>query len=315
MIKNVGNVLIAGSKGLIGSACFKKMQDYGYNNLFYPSKEELNYLEYEAFLNFSIKHKINTIIYAVGKVGGILDNNSNQSNYLLYNSELALNLFKVVQNSDVTESIVFGSSCMYPVNADQPYNEKSIFTGPIEKTSEGYAISKLLLARGSNLLNLSNNNKCCFKIMIPNSTYGPNDNFNIETAHVMSALIKKISDAKNQKIPKIKLLGSGLPLREFVYSDDVANAIIMLLNNELNQTEQIFNIGSSEEISIKQLSKKISKIIGFEGIIEFDKSKPDGALRKYLDSSKINRIGWKPKILLNEGIKKTYEWYLKNYDH
>jgi len=310
-----GNLLVAGGTGLIGSSILRCLSSNKIENVFSPTRQELNLLKYNDFLNYCIQNNIKHMIFAAGKVGGILDNKNNQVNYFLNNTELGLNALKISIEAKLDKVVLFGSSCMYPLDAQQPYKEEDLLKGSIEKTSMGYAISKLVLTQGANLINEDASYKPFFITVIPNSTYGPNDNFNLDTAHVMSALIKKISNAKNQKTPKIKLLGSGLPLREFVYSDDVANAIILLLSNELNQTDNIFNVGSSEEISIKELSKKISKIIGFKGIIEFDKSQPDGAMRKYLDSSKIKSIGWKPTNLLNEGIEKTYGWYIKNNDY
>ena len=307
------NLLIAGSDGLIGSACLRLSKTKKYK-VFSPSKRELNYLNLDDFINYCKSNLIDNIIYAVGKVGGILDNSLNQSNYLLYNTELALNLFKVVKETKLKKIITFGSSCMYPLDAAQPFNEDSLFSGSLEKTSIGYAMSKLLLSQGGIFLNQENID-CKFISVIPNSCYGPKDDFNTNTAHVLSSLIVKFHRAKVENKENVFLFGTGKALREFIYSDDVADAVFFLMENISDKRNIPINIGTGIEISILDLAKKIKKIIGFKGEIKFDKKKPDGALRKILDSSYLNRLGWKYSYTIDKAINLTYKWYLKNYEN
>ena len=224
------NLLIAGSAGLIGSACLRYIKKKSIFKVFSPDKKELDYLDFHKFYNYCKSNDIDYIIYAVGKVGGILDNSLNQSNYLLYNTELALNLFKVVKKTNVKKVVTFGSSCMYPLNATQPFKENSLFSGMVEKTSLGYAMSKLILSQGGLLLNEEKNN-CKFISIIPNSCYGPNDDFDPKTAHVLSSLIVKFHQAKKHNKKNVLLFGTGVAKREFIYSDDVANAVFFLLEN------------------------------------------------------------------------------------
>ncbi len=311
------NLLIAGSTGLIGSACLRLAFRKKDHNLFYPTKKELNYLNLENFINYCKVNDIDNIIYAVGKVGGILDNSNNQSNYLLYNAELALNLFKVAKSTNLKKIITFGSSCMYPLNAPQPFNEKSLFSGAVEKTSLGYAISKLLLSQGSQILN-QENNLCKFITVIPNSCFGPNDDFNPLTAHVLSSLIVKFYKAKINRSKHVLLFGTGVAKREFIYSEDVANAVFFLLDhlNDQNDSRNLpINLGTGNEITILNLAKKIKNIVGYDGEIKFDINTPDGAMRKILDSSYLNGLGWKFTYTIDEALELTYKWYLDNYEN
>jgi len=306
------NILIAGGTGLIGSACIKRLKERGFENILYPLKKELDYSDYENFLDYCLSNKIKYMIFAAGKVGGIVDNKKNQIDYLFNNTILGINALKVALNAELKKVVLFGSSCMYPLNAKQPYVEKDLLTGSLEKTSLGYAVAKLVAMQGAYLINTNSLVKTTLIPIIPNSTFGPNDNFNPDTSHVLSAIIRKVDDAKRNKTSILKLLGTGLPKREFVYSEDVADAIIFLLKNIEGIINYPINIGSGNELTIKDLSKIISKIIGYEGKIVFDAKTPDGAMRKMLDSSVINKMGWNSKTSLLDGITKTYAWYTKN---
>lgn len=308
------NLLIAGSNGLIGSACVRLSKEKKNYKIFSPTKNELDFLNLSDFVNYCKFNEIECIIYAVGKVGGILDNSLNQGNYLLYNTELALNLFKVVKQTNLKKIITFGSSCMYPLNASQPFKESSLFSGKVEKTSLGYALSKLILSQGGLLLN-EEKDACKFISVIPNSCYGPNDDFDPNTAHVLSSLLVKFHKAKINKTKSVSLFGTGVAKREFIYSDDVAHAVFFLLENLKENINLPINIGTGIEMSILDLAQKIKKIVGFDGEIDFDKDKPDGALRKILDSSYLNGLGWKYSYTVDDAINLTYKWYLENYEN
>ena len=266
------------------------------------------------FINYCKHNSIDQIIYAVGKVGGILDNSQNQSNYLLYNTELALNLFKVAKETNLKKIITFGSSCMYPINAVQPFKENSLFSGVVEKTSIGYAMSKLILSQGGFLFNEENEN-CKFISVIPNSCFGPKDDFNPKTAHVLSSLIAKFHEAKTEQLENVSLFGTGIAKREFIYSDDVADAVFFLMENISDNRNLPINIGTGVEISILDLAKKIKKLSVLKEKLNLIKENQMELLRKILDSSYLNGLGWKYKYTIDEAINLTYNWYLENHDN
>lgn len=314
MNKN-GTILVAGGTGLIGSACIRYLKKIDYANLLFPTRQEVDYLNYNDFLDYCLDNNVNSMVFAAGKVGGILDNKSNQIDYLLTNTLLGINALRVSLNANLQKVILFGSSCMYPTGASQPFREEDLLTGIMEQTSIGYAISKLVLTQGATLANHTNAHKTTFIPVIPNSCYGPNDNFNPKTSHVLSSLVSKIYTAKEENQKKVILFGTGTPKREFVHSDDVADAVFFLMNNIDTKPSTSINIGSGYEVDILNLAKMICNVIDYNGTIEFDKSKPDGAKRKILDISKINKLGWSPKINLHLGIKHTVDWYINNKDN
>jgi len=311
---NEDKILIAGGTGLIGSACVRQLRAQGFNNILFPLKKEVDYLNYNVFFDYCITNKVKHMIFAAGKVGGIIDNEKNQIDYLLTNTMLGVNALKVSLNAELKKVVLFGSSCMYPLNALQPYCEKDLLSGTLEKTSMGYAVAKLVAMQGANLMNNNSSIKTSFIPVIPNSTFGPFDNFDLNTSHVLSAIVRKIHVAKKNNISNLEFYGTGFPKREFIYSDDVADAVIFLLKNNNNKFLSPINIGSGNEVTIKKLSEIISNIIGYNGIIKFDDTKPDGAKRKMLDSSIINKMGWKAQIPLLKGIARTYEWFLENME-
>ena len=248
-------ILVAGGTGLIGSACINRLRSLGYNKILAPLKKEVDYLNFEIFSEYCMNNSVTHMIFAAGKVGGILDNNNNQVNYLINNSILAINAIKVSIDCNLKKVVLFGSSCMYPIDAMQPFRENDILTGPMEKTSLGYALSKLLLTQGACLANKANNYDTFFIPVIPNSCYGPNDNFDPKTSHVLSALVGKIIKAKENNDEYVTLFGTGAPHREFIYSNDVADAVIFLMENLNEKPNTSINIGSGEEISILNLAK------------------------------------------------------------
>ena len=255
------------------------------------------------------KVKPNIIINAAAKVGGIYANNTKRSDFIVENLKINLNILEASIPYENIQIINLGSSCIYPLNAENPINEDSLLTGKLEPTNSPYAIAKIAaieigrsmrLQHGHNILNI-----------MPTNLYGPGDNFSEKESHVIPGLISRMHKAKINNESEFQIWGSGKPLREFLYVDDLAHAIEFLINKEID--EDLLNVGSSKEISIINLSELIKEIIGYSGNLVFDKSMPDGNPRKLIDSSKIIKMGWKPEITLEDGIKLSYEWFLKNY--
>ena len=260
---------------------------------------------------FSTEERPEYVFLAAGLVGGIMANKTNPATFLHTNIAIQDNVFEAATKTGVKHLVFYGSSCMYPKNCPQPIKEEYLMTGEIEDTSEGYAIAKtagILACKTYN--NQYKNNR--FIALIPNSMYGPNDHFDLENSHVLSALIRKFHDAKTNGEKKVTLWGSGTPKREFVFHEDVAAASIFAMKNADTLRNMHYNIGSGVDYSIKELAQMISEIVGFKGDIEWDLTKPDGTPRKLLDSSKFLHLGWRPVTDIKTGIKTTYEWYVSN---
>ena len=253
--------------------------------------------------------KPDVIINAAAKVGGIYANNTQKSSFLMENLKINLNILESIMNLNQVKLINLGSSCIYPLNAENPISEDAVMTGPLEPTNSAYAMAKLTaLELGSAL-----RDEYGYKIvnLMPTNLYGPNDNFSEELSHVIPGLIRRMHDAKLNSDDNFNIWGSGKPLREFLFVDDLSDAIEFIINNEIE--EELINIGSGDEISILDLANKIKNVIQFEGVLKFDSSKPDGNPRKLLNSNLILNKGWKPKINLDEGLNLTYNWF-KNFN-
>ncbi len=303
-------IFLAGHKGLLGSAILKKLKQDNYQNVITADKFEVNLenqMETSKFVK-SINPKF--IILAAGYSGGIQENKSKPYDLIIKNLLIQVNIFKAIENLNVKKLLFFGSSCMYPKIYDKPIKESSLLKGEMENSSISYAMAKLAGYQMCFSFNKQYPKTQCITI-IPNSVYGPNDNFNPETGHVLASLIYKFNEAKAKKLPYINLWGNGKPLREFIYCEDIADASVFLMNNEVKNNLPI-NVGSGEEISILNLANKISKLTHYKGKIYWDIEKPNGALRKVLDSSQIMALGWKPKISLNMGLNLTNNWFNKN---
>ena len=303
---------------MVGSAINRALLKKGYGNksnggdIFTPSRKELDFSNYEKLLNWFNKFQPSVVIIAAAKVGGILANKNNPYDFIFENLKIQINIIEICRICKIKKIIFLGSSCIYPKLSDQPIKEEYLLKSPLEKTNEFYAIAKIAGLKMCEALNLQYDFDA-FSLM-PTNLYGPRDNYNLENSHVLPALIRKFDEAKRNNLNQVKCWGSGKPLREFLYVDDLADACIFVLEN-INQREKIFannwlNVGSEFEISIKDLAIKISKIIGFNGEIIWDLSKPDGTPRKKLDTSILENMGWKAKTNLNEGIAITYENYL-----
>ncbi len=303
-------IFLAGHKGLLGSAILKKLKQYNYKNIVTAEKSKVNLenqMETTRFVE-SINPKF--IILAAGYTGGIQENRLKPYELIVKNLLIQVNIFKAIENLNVKKLLFFGSSCMYPKIYDKPIQESSLLKGEMEYSSLSYAVAKLAGYQMCFSFNQQYPKTQCITI-IPNSIYGPNDNFNPETGHVLASLVYKFNEAKVKKLPYINLWGDGKPLREFIYCEDIADACVFLMNNNVKNNLPI-NVGSGEEISILNLANKISKLTHFEGKIFWDKEKPNGALRKVLDSSRIISLGWKPKTSLNRGLNLTNNWFIKN---
>ena len=303
---------------MVGSAINRALLKKGYGNksnggdIFTPSRKELDFSNYEKLLNWFNKFQPSVVIIAAAKVGGILANKNNPYDFIFENLKIQINIIEICRICKIKKIIFLGSSCIYPKLSDQPIKEEYLLKSPLEKTNEFYAIAKIAGLKMCEALNLQYDFDA-FSLM-PTNLYGPRDNYNLENSHVLPALIRKFDEAKRNNLNQVKCWGSGKPLREFLYVDDLADACIFVLEN-INQREKKFennwlNVGSEFEISIKDLAIKISNIIGFNGEIIWDLSKPDGTPRKKLDTSILENMGWKAKTNLNEGIAITYENYL-----
>lgn len=303
-------IFVAGSSGLIGSACLRSLGQRGYRHVQSPPRSELDLFSMEQVRIFFQKHRPEFVIMAAGRVGGIVENATRGFDLMRDNLLIQQNLMLACIEFNVQKSVFFGSSCMYPRVSPQPMKEDALLTGKPEETSLPYAMAKLSGLHMGLAFN-KQFGKTLFLPVIPNSTYGPFDDFDPKTSHVLSALLARFHEAQRTGQEEIVLWGSGSPRREFITSEDVASAVLFLLEKEFDIALPI-NIGSGVDYSIRELAETILRITGFQGLIKWDTSKPDGTPQKILDSSRINGIGWVPKMGLEEGIKRTYKWYL-NY--
>lgn len=302
-------VVVFGSKGLVGSSLVRNLtQDKFFSTVFASDRSKTNLFSFNETQSFISEYQPNLIINAAAKVGGILANNTYRSEFLLENLRININIIESIKEFPEIQLINLGSSCIYPLNSKIPIQEQSLMTGRLEPTNSPYAMAKLTAIELGKSLNEQYGHKVLN--LMPTNLYGPNDNFSENDSHVIPGLITKIHKAHIEKQKSYLAWGTGNPLREFLHVDDLSKAIIFLVKNGIDQG--LLNVGSGEEVSIKNLINKIKNIIGFEGKVIFDNSKPDGNPRKLLDSSKIMGYGWSPSIKLDEGIVDTYRWYLNN---
>jgi len=300
-------IYIAGSNGMVGSAVVRKLQAEGFTNLITKSSKELNLTNQLEVANFFETEQPEYVFMAAAKVGGILANNTFRAQFLYENLMIQNNVIHQSYVNNVKKLMFFGSSCIYPKLAPQPLKEEYLLTSVLEETNEPYAIAKIAGIKMCEAYRIQYN--CNFISVMPTNLYGYNDNYHPENSHVLPALIRRIYEAKTQNLEIVSIWGTGNPLREFLFVDDLAEAAFMLMQN-YNEL-QFLNIGSGIDISIKDLAYTIKNILKYDGKIEFDTSKPDGTPRKLMDVSKINSLGWKPKIELEQGISLAYQDYLK----
>lgn len=302
-------IYVAGHNGMVGSAVYRKLQKEGYTNLIGKRSAELDLTNQQAVADFFASEKPEYVFLAAAKVGGIIANNTYRAQFIYENLMIQNNVIHQSYVHGIKKLMFFGSSCIYPKMAPQPLKEEYLLTGLLEPTNEPYAIAKI---SGIKMCEAYRDQYGCnFISVMPTNLYGYNDNYHQENSHVVPALIRKFHEAKLNNQPQVTIWGTGAPLREFLFVDDVANAALMLMKN---YNEKAFvNIGCGEDISIKDLALLVRKIIGFEGELVFDSSKPDGTPRKLMDVSKLKSQGWEPAISLEQGIALAYQDFLTIY--
>ena len=293
---------------MVGSAVWRALENKGYTNLIGRSSTELDLKDQQAVLNFLQTEKPEAIIDAAARVGGILANSDFPYQFLMENMQIQNSLIDSALKSDIDKFVFLGSSCIYPKFAPQPLKEEYLLTDSLEPTNEWYAIAKITGVKVCQAIR--NQFKKDYVSLMPTNLYGYFDNFDLQTSHVLPAMIRKFHEAKKNKNADVLLWGSGTPMREFLFVDDMAEAVVYALENEL--PEYLYNVGSGKDITIRELAETIQKVIGHQGQIVWDAEKPDGTPRKLMDVSKMKAIGWQYSTELQEGIEKTYAWFLEN---
>ena len=295
-------IYIAGHNGMVGAACWRALEAKGYKNIIGFSSKELDLRDQKVVFDMLEREKPFAIIDAAARVGGILANSTYPYEFLMDNMLIQNNLINAAHQLDIPKFIFLGSSCIYPKMAPQPLKEEYLLTGPLEETNQWYAIAKISGVKVIKALRNQYNRD--YVSLMPTNLYGPGDNYDLETSHVLPAMIRKFHEAKEDNHSDVILWGTGTPKREFLHVDDLANAVVFTLENKMK--ESLYNIGSGNEISIKELAELVQEITEHQGDIVWDKSKPDGTPRKLMDSSKIKELGYDTSISLNEGVKSTY---------
>jgi len=302
-------VLILGGNGLVGSSLNKILNESKkVQKVFAATRRDADLFSLSDTQSLINTFSPDVIVNAAAKVGGINANNTQRMEFIIENLKINMNVFQACIDDPKVKIINLGSSCIYPLNAENPISEDSFLTGKLEPTNTPYAIAKIAGIEIGRALNLQHGNDVIN--LMPTNLYGPNDNFSKKNSHVIPGLIKRMHESKNANTENFKIWGTGSPLREFLFVDDLSKAIEFLIDKQVDT--DLLNVGSGSEITIKNLAEKIKKIIDYQGELIFDKSMPDGNPRKLIDSQKINKLGWKPSISLEEGLKITYSWFLKN---
>lgn len=309
MISKQSKIYIAGHNGMVGAAVCRALTAEGYTNLLGLGSNDLDLRDQQSVADFFINEKPIIVIDAAARVGGILANNSHPYPFLMENLQIQNNLIDSALKNGVEKFIFLGSSCIYPKMAPQPIKEDDLLTGPLESTNEWYAIAKIAGVKACEAIRKQFNKD--FVSLMPTNLYGPFDNFDLQTSHVLPAMIRKFHEAKNNQ-SQVTLWGSGKPMREFLHVDDLAKAVVFAVENRLQ--ESLYNVGYGTDVSIKQLAELIQKTVGHKGAIIWDSDKPDGTPRKLMDSSKLRTLGWTPQVSLEEGIESTYNWFLNNQE-
>ena len=307
-MKKEAKIFVAGHRGMVGSAIVRRLQRAAFENILTRTRQELDLMDRAAVRVFFETERPDYVVDAAARVGGIAANFEKPVEFLIENLTIQNNVIQAAADFGVTKFLFLGSSCIYPKLAPQPLMEDALLTGPLEPTNDAYAIAKIAgiklcqaYAReyGKNFIS-----------GMPTNLYGPNDNFDLHTSHVLPALIRKVHEAKQGGAKEVSVWGSGTPRREFLHVDDLADACFFLLENY--DSPEIVNIGCGEDVSIKELAETVCEVLGFEGSLVFDTSKPDGTPRKLMNIGRLLALGWKPRVNLKEGIRDAHEWFLKN---
>lgn len=296
-------IYVAGHKGLVGSAILRKLQEEGYTNLVYRSSSELDLRDNEAVLDFFLGNQVEYVFLAAAKVGGIAANNDYPADFIRDNLLIQTNVIDVAYRTNVKKLLFLGSTCIYPKFAQQPVKEEYLLTGALEPTNQPYAIAKIAGIAMCQSYNRQYGTR--FITAMPTNMYGPNDNYHVNNSHVLPALIRKFHEAKEHNYPSVEVWGTGNPKREFLHADDLADACVFLMRSY--EGNEIVNVGVGSDISIKELAELIASTIGYSGDIRYNTAIPDGHPRKLVDVTKINQLGWKAKIPLEEGIRSAYQ--------
>jgi GDP-L-fucose synthase len=302
-------IFVAGHRGLVGSAIVRQLDTAGHDNWIGASRDELDLCDRDAVFDFMGQHKPEAVIIAAAKVGGIVANSNFPVEFLSENVQVQTNLMDAAHKFNVEHLVFLGSSCIYPKFAPQPISEDSLLTGPLEETNEAYAIAKIAGVKLVQAYRKEFGRK--WTSAMPTNLYGPGDNFDPQTSHVLPAFLRKFHEAKLSGAESVTLWGSGTPRREFLHVDDLAKAVLFLLQGYDEATA--INVGTGIDIEISELANLIAEVTNFQGSINWDTSKPDGTPRKLLDVSRINQLGWNSEILLTDGIRSTYEWFVQNH--
>ncbi|HXY60440.1 MAG TPA: GDP-L-fucose synthase [Chthoniobacterales bacterium] len=301
-------IFVAGHQGMVGSAFVRALEARGFSNLLKRTRAELDLAGHAAVDKFFRKEKPEIVVFAAAKVGGIKANNDFPVEFLIDNLRIQTNIMTAAHETGARKLLFLGSSCIYPKHAPQPIPESALLTGPLEPTNEAYAIAKIA---GVKLCQAyTREYQCNFISAMPTNLYGPNENFDLETSHVLAALLRKAHEAKTKRGRELVVWGTGTPRREFLHVDDCASAGLFLL--EKYDSPEIINVGSGADLSIRELAELVCDVVGFDGELAWDKNEPDGTPRKLLDVSKLRALGWAPTIPLRQGIAQTYDWFLKN---
>lgn len=308
MLSKGSKIYIAGHRGMVGSACWRALEGAGYVNLVGKTSKELDLRNQALVDDFIATEKPDVIIDAAAKVGGILANDTYPYEFLMDNMLIQNNLIRAAHDHDVPKFIFLGSSCIYPKMALQPLKEEYLLTDSLEPTNEWYAIAKISGVKLIEALRKEYNRD--YVSLMPTNLYGPNDNFDLKSSHVLPALIRKFHEAKCEGHRAVELWGSGTPRREFLHVDDMARAVLFTMENSV--TDSLMNVGTGEDITIRDLAILVQRLTGHEGDIVWDSTKPDGTPRKLLDVSRLLSLGWKPSVALDQGVSSTVRWYVMN---
>jgi GDP-L-fucose synthase len=311
MVNLESKIYIAGHRGMVGSAIWRTLTAKGYTNLIGATSAELDLRHQQAVRDFILEAKPDVIIDAAARVGGILANNNYPYQFIMENMQIQNNLIDSALQAGIEKFIFLGSSCIYPRLAPQPLKEEYLLTSDLEPTNEWYAIAKITGVKTCQAIRKQFDKD--YVSLMPTNLYGTYDNFDLNTSHVLPAMMRKFHEAKENNHATVTLWGSGTPLREFLFVDDMAEAVVFALENKL--PDYLYNIGTGVDLTIKELAETIQKIAGHQGEIIWDATKPDGTPRKLMDISKMHDLGWKHKIDLEEGIQMTYDWFVKNVEN
>ena len=303
-------IYVAGHRGLVGSAIVRNLEAKGYKNIIYRTHKELDLTNQEAVRRFFEEEKPEYVFLAAAKVGGIHANNTYPADFIYENLMIQNNVIKAAHDFKVKKLLFLGSTCIYPKMAPQPIKEEYLLTGSLEETNEAYAVAKIAGLEMCKFFKRQYGDN--FISCMPTNLYGPNDNFDLKNSHVLPALIRKFHEAKVNNSEAVEVWGTGTPLREFLYVDDMADACVFLMENY--DGEQHVNIGTGEEVSIRELAETVKEVVGFDGELVFNTEMPDGTPRKLTTVDKLHGLGWKHKVSLDEGIRLAYNWFLENYN-